>query len=277
MRYALCILLTGLVCLKITAQPLPPGAPAVIITEIMYDLPGVDESLEFIELRNPADTNERSLTGYRLTEGVEYNFPHGIIVPAKAFVLIAKDSVLFESTFGIPAFQWTNGDLDDAGEAVVLRNNFNQIADSVFYSNASPWPMAGGSTGASIVLCNDTTDGTDPLNWVAAGNNTGIVVDGVEIHANPGEECSIDNSVTTTNESHLSIYPNPNNGTFTLGGVSRITTPVQLEVFNISGQLILSTQVEKTRDVSLNLNAGVYLARLSWNSETNYQRLVIVR
>lgn len=276
MRHALCILLTCLICLNLVAQPLPPGAPAVIITEIMYDLPGVDESLEFIELRNPADTNERSLTGYRLTQGVEYSFPHGIIVPPKAFVLVAKDSVLFEATFGIPAYQWTNGDLSDAGEAVVLRNNFNQIADSVFYSNASPWPMAGGGTGASIVLCNDTTDGTDPQNWAAAGNNTGIVVNGVEIHANPGEECSIDNAVVTATENHLSIHPNPNNGTFTLG-TAMPATDVRLEVYSMSGQLVLSTRAANAQQVSVDLDGGIYLVRSLQNRQVSYQRMVIVR
>lgn len=258
------------------AQPLPPGAPAVVITEIMYDLPGTDESLEFIEVRNPSDTNERGLGGYRFAEGIEFSFPSNLVAQPHQFFIVAKDSVAFENAFGVSAFQWTSGDLSDTGERIVLRNNFNAVSDSLTYSNAPPWPMAGAETGASIVHCVDSTAGWNPMNWTAATNSTGIMVNGVELHANPGEECSIDNSIHNLAENGFLIAPNPNTGTFRLQLAGQTQGNLQLDILTLSGQLVYSVPQNGDRTISIQLPAGIYLARLSRESATSYQRLVIV-
>lgn len=271
------IILLSCLSILVKAQPVPPGAPAVNITEIMYDLPGSNESLEFIELRNPSDTNERSLSGYTFTQGIEFSFPFGFIVQPHEFVLVAKDSVAFENAFGVSAFQWFSGDLDDSGETIILKNNFNQVTDSVVYSSSGPWPSAAAGNGASLVLCNDTLPNGGPTNWTAASNNTGIVVNGTEIHANPGMECSVDNAIRETTSELFNLYPNPSTGAFFIS--TKLPNSL-LEVFSATGELVESRQIQHASQgirIATNLAEGIYLVRLSCGAQSSDRRLVVVR
>ena len=263
------------------SQPSPPGAPAVVITEIMYNPPeaGAD-SLEFIELSNPNPNNERSLSGHFFSNGIEFSFPNGYLIGPGAHVLIAKDSIAFENAFGVVAFQWTNSALSNTGEAIVVKNEQNQTIDSVNYGVSLPWPTEPNGNGASLVLCNDTLDNSGPDNWVAATTDAGFSVNGVAVFANASAGCNGLTGIKTRSNQRLSIYPNPSKRDFSLTVPEGFETGnYSLEVLNLNGQVLLQKQLsigtDNTISVSLDFGAGIYLIRLTGNSATLHQRLVV--
>jgi hypothetical protein len=85
----------------------------------------------------------------------------------------------------------------------------------------------------------------------------------------------LDNGAQNADQPSVSIAPNPSLGLFSLTNLSGAET--QVEVYNLSGQLILSSQ---TTDLALQLDltaqpAGLYLCRITANGHTQTRRLVI--
>ncbi len=262
------------------SQPIPPGGPPVVITEIMYNPPeaGAD-SLEFIELRNPSPDNARNLFGYTFTAGIEYTFPFGVIVEPNAYVIVAIDSVAFENTFGIPAFQWTSGALSNNGEAIILENNLNGVVDSVVYDNTAPWSTDADGGGYSLVFCVDSLDNAVVDDWATAQSNTGITVNGTAIYANPGAECTITDDVPSLVSQHVLVYPNPSNGNFSIRTANNLGSRPMMHLYDLHGKLIYQQQISTnglstiaTRGV---VSRGSYLLTIS--SETGlYQQPLII-
>ena len=260
-----------------TGQPLPPGGVTVVISEIMYDMPGTADSLEYIELRNPSDTNERTLNLYKLTEAVDFTFPAGLIVPPLGTVVVAKDSVAFQNTFGYEAYQWHSGELSDIGELIILRNSFNIPVDSVNYQAAPPWPNASGN-GRSIVLCNDTLPNLGHQHWSQASNNTGITVDGVPIFANPGTDCDGWVGITDIETSVFEVYPNPSRGLINIR-LKELFNELGIRITNASGKTVFSEDRHGNSQLiqlELGLAKGVYMLTLTSGTDTFTKQLVIL-
>lgn len=258
-------------------QPLPPGGVTMVITEIMFDMPGTADSLEYIELRNPSDTNERTLSLYKLTEAVDFTFPAGLIVPPNGTVVVAKDAAAFQNTFGYEAYQWTSGELDDNGELIVLRNNFNAPIDSVNYLASAPWPNASGN-GHSIALCNDTLPNLSHENWAQSSNNTGITVAGVPIFANPGTDCDNWVGIEETTASRFDVFPNPSSGLINIR-LEEQHQDVEIRVANTLGKTIFTERkLGNARLIQLHLGLakGIYLLTLSSGNYSFSERLVIM-
>ncbi|MCF8237821.1 MAG: lamin tail domain-containing protein [Saprospiraceae bacterium] len=164
----------------------------VAIQEIMYNPPepGTD-TLEYLELVNLTDIPV-DLTGYSFSAGVVYNFP-SILLPAYGYTVICKDSIRFSAVFGLTAYEWATGSLDNSGETVILINAQGQTVDSVSYSDQGGWPgLPTDGNGSSLVLCDVFGDHNDPANWQAASTPTGIFINGIELKANPlaASDCS---------------------------------------------------------------------------------------
>lgn len=278
MRFPIAIALLGLLAFcTVKGQPLPPGGVTVVISEIMYDMPGTADSLEYIELRNPSDTNERTLNLYKLSEAVDFTFPAGLIVPPLGTVVVAKDSVAFQNTFGYEAYQWHNGELSDNGELIVLRNNFNLPVDSVNYQAAPPWPNASGN-GHSIVLCNDTLPNLDHQHWTQASNNTGITVDGVPIFANPGTDCSGWVGISDIETSAFGVFPNPSSGLINIR-LKESFKEFAIRITNASGKTVFSeTRSGNSQLIQLELGLakGIYMLTLTSGTDTFSKQLVIL-
>lgn len=164
---------------------LQPDIPDIVITEIMYNNPGNDD-LEFIELYNN-DTDAVNLEGYQFTEGIVYTFP-SVTVAAGEYVVVCIDSLAMEASFGVTAWQWTSGSVNNSGEDVILVDNFGNQVDIVVYSDSAPWPEISDGEGPSIVLCDVTADNIDPANWSFSTSPTGVNYGNSqgEIFASPG-------------------------------------------------------------------------------------------
>ncbi|MEM7104195.1 MAG: lamin tail domain-containing protein [Bacteroidota bacterium] len=167
------------------------SAQSLVITEIMYNVPGSD-TLEYIELYNNSG-GILSLNGYTFTNGIVFDFPD-MQMAAEEFLVLARDADAVNNAFGISAMQWTSGGLNNGGEAITIRDNLGLIADTVRYRTIGPWPTGPinpDGDGASIVLCNPFLDNNIGSNWIGAGENTGVIVDNVELLGHPGSGCPL--------------------------------------------------------------------------------------
>lgn len=158
-------------------------AAGVVISEIMYNPPGADTDLEYVELYN-SSTNAVNLLGYSF-EGFTFTFP-GFNLGAGEYVVVAVDSVIFEDTFGSIAFQFQSGALNNGGEAIRLFDGEGGLVDEVSYEPDGDWPAAANGLGASLVLCDPLSDNGDPASWAAATTDAAAVVSGFPVYANPG-------------------------------------------------------------------------------------------
>jgi hypothetical protein len=234
-----------------------PSAPqdAMVITEIMYNPPEADtDSLEFVELYNPS-ANTIDISGYYFREGFDYTFPQGTTVAGNGFVIVASDSVAFENAFGIPAFEWSNSDaLSNSGEDIVLVNSFGLQIDSVNYDDAGLWPSEADGDGYSLVLCDVNADNNDPANWQLANVATGIIVNALEIYADPG---ALSNCITVGKDEIIittfTVYPNPS-----ATGMFETSEAVTGTVYSITGVKV--SDVNNARIIDLSAQpAGMYL------------------
>lgn len=159
-----------------------PAAGGVMISEIMYNPPGSDADLEYLELYN-AGNAAVNLIDYSFN-GFDFTFP-GFNLGAGEYVIVAADSVFFTATFGVPAFEMDGGGLTNGGELIQLLDASGTVVDEVEYEPAGDWPVETNGLGASLVLCDPAADNSDPANWSAARTATGIFIDGFELFANP--------------------------------------------------------------------------------------------
>ncbi|MCP4442510.1 MAG: T9SS type A sorting domain-containing protein [Aureispira sp.] len=157
----------------------------LVISEIMYNTPGVDTA-EFIEIYNNG-TSAVDLTGYTFGLGVAHTFTSGSIAAGDYFV-ITMDTTDFNAVYGFPADdQWTSGNLVNSTEDITLVDGFGRTVDSVRYDDGGPnWPTGTDGQGASIVLCDANTDNNDGANWSRSYTDASTMISGTAIFASPG-------------------------------------------------------------------------------------------
>ena len=120
----------------------------VVISEIMYQsLTDVDLGMpedygeEFIEFYNRGDATA-NLTGWKITNGVNFEFPIVALDAGEYLVVTANPNVFMTNyptvTNYISDYGWT-GHLSNSGEKVELEDNFGIIADQVEYSDEGDW------------------------------------------------------------------------------------------------------------------------------------------
>ena len=149
-------------------------AAQVIINEIHYDPADETSAEEFIELHNPG-TSALDLSGWSLTDAVEFVFPPGTTIPANGYLVIAEDPATLLSVYGTTAIgPWTGG-LRNDGEEIDLRDASGTIQDQVDYGSGFPWPTGARGGGGSMELLNPALDNDLGGSWRTSGStiNTG--------------------------------------------------------------------------------------------------------
>jgi len=278
------LLYSFLTVVAVTISILPSMAQSAglaypIISEIMYNPPeaGTD-SLEFIELYNPNQTTPLDVSGYYFSSGVEYTFPAGSTIPSGGFAVVAIDSVAFENVFGIPALQWQSGALSNSGEAISLRDASGFLVDTVFYDDNASWPSEADEGGASLVLCDPTSDNNLPENWAASTNDISFFSNGFDTYADPAAPSTCitvgianDNVITTM------VYPNPAKDVFSMQ-----FEPTQeagtLNIFNSIGQVVYTETLSvgtTATTIDSQLPSGLYILSLNVGDKTEQHRLIV--
>ncbi|WP_367389662.1 lamin tail domain-containing protein [Lewinella sp. LCG006] len=158
--------------------------PAIVINEIMYSPPGTDSQYEYLELFNNDDV-VINVGGYYFSAGIVDTLPDVDLQPGD-FLLLAVDSVSFEATYGLPAFQWESGSLSNAGETIELRDALGNVVDVVSYDDTNGWPAAANGDGPALVLCDPSSDNELAASWIAGVQPTGVFISGIEILGSPG-------------------------------------------------------------------------------------------
>jgi hypothetical protein len=90
--------------------------------------------------------------------------------------VLSNDTVLFKNTYGFSAFGQFNKPLSNKGETVLLKNGFNQLIDSVAYSDSKPWPEIADGDGYSIEVVEPALDNSLAINWSASENKLGTPI-----------------------------------------------------------------------------------------------------
>ena len=167
----------------------------VVINEIHYNPSpdqGSDDDYEFLELYNTADV-EVDLSGWYFTEGVEYTFPQGILIPESGYLVLAKNALPVEEWYGITGvLQWSDGGLSNGGEDIILVNAQGETVDSLVYDDAGEWPSEPDGNGPSLELISPLFDNALPASWAPSEVDNGT----------PG----VQNSVTTGENAPIITY-----------------------------------------------------------------------
>jgi hypothetical protein len=179
-----------------------PKVGPVVISEIMY-YPDTGNPLnsyaEYVELYNTSgspvalyDTSNPSNT-WLLTdenEGIKLYMPGGITIAAGGRILLVKNLGAFTAEYGapgVPAYEWLEGRLSNAGEKINLAkpgepelNGFVPYyrVDRVNYSDgyhhenfrdlpSDPWPTSPDGGGDALQRSSLTSYGNDVDNWSA--------------------------------------------------------------------------------------------------------------
>ena len=143
------------------------GRAAVVINEIHFN--GVDNTVrnEFIELYNTGPSSE-SLTGWRISGGVDYSFPAGTSIAAGGYLLVSESPSTILAKFSKTALGPWVGSLSSDGEKVNLRDSSDNVVDEVDYAVGFPWPVAAGGDGTSLEKINPALDGSLGASWRSA-------------------------------------------------------------------------------------------------------------
>jgi len=247
----------------------------LVITEIMYNPPETgNDTLEFIELYNN-DIADIDLEGFYFSEGVEYSFPD-IMIESGNYIVVAADTVAFKSAFNVSALQWDNGALNNNGEDIELRDQYGIIQDYVEYDTEFPWPVKPNGTGPSLTFCNPELDNSLGMNWSSSVTFASINSEGDSIFATPGAGCFNVSIENPGQDQDVLIFPNPNNGNFT---IKSDLVNTDYEIFSIIGERIQSGRLSSmTEFITIpEVKRGVYFIRFV-NQEkkvTDVRKLII--
>jgi hypothetical protein len=255
-----------------------PLTEGLVITEIMYDEPPVEQNddLEFIELYNVTDL-PIELGGLRIKGGIASGkLPEYTLQPGDYWIT-AKNTTVFNSFFGVNAYKWIGANLsNDEAELIYIQNTDHHsgvMVDSVTYTIGLPWPEGAAGQGYSMELIDPLSDNSNPVNWKNSSNYFGNYK-GYDIYASPG-------SATLGTEDKLSqnvlkLYPNPvTNGILNIES----TTGNLVIIYNALGQKVFSTKVDDSYNIqTFNLSgwqSGVYFVQISDGRNTSIKKLIL--
>ncbi len=220
----------------------------IVINEIMYN-PEPDFP-EFIEITNSGE-NPVVLDGFVFSKGIDFTFQEeSIVIPGEGVVL-TNDTALFRITYGFSAFGQFSKQLNNGGETLVLKNRFDQIVDSVSYSDTIPWPVGPDGEGFSLELISQELDNSIYSSWKTSDMKNGTPF-----------------KPQTLPDFDAKLYPNPftNKVYIELGNKELAPETFKIEVFNLYGSLVQSTETNGySSKIELNfgnLLPGLYVIRI---------------
>jgi hypothetical protein len=141
------------------------------------------------------------------------------------------------------------------------------VIDQVIWDNGATFPDPNGKSMELKTNKYSSTDNDDGANWYEATASFGEGDSGT-----PGAQNSL--SVLSITNNYFEMYPNPTNSGFVTIKSNQMGA-VQAQVFDLLGKEVINTAVNNERmDVS-NLNAGVYVVKLTQNKNTTTKKLII--
>ena len=146
----------------------------VVFNELYYH-PSRDQptNLEWIELHNQMSVN-MDISGWTLSDGVNFKFPEGTIVPGHSHLVVASDPAALALATGYDqALGPLDGRISNGGERLVLANQEGRRMNVLEYDDNQPWPVGADGSGFSLakILENTTSDRAE--NWTVSTQRNG--------------------------------------------------------------------------------------------------------
>lgn len=148
--------------------------PNLVLNEVHYNPctdQGDDTQWEFFEIYN-AEATSVDLSGYVISQGIDFTFWPGTTIAAGEYIIVAYDSTSYTGN-GYQVFQWLSGGLSNDGETLELSDAFGNVVDAVTFNDASPWPTSPDGNCASLELIDPALDNSLAENWQASFVNDG--------------------------------------------------------------------------------------------------------
>jgi hypothetical protein len=147
----------------------PAAAANLVVSQLHFD-PAGGSAFEFMELMN-ISTQNIDLTGVRVRDAVDYDFPAGIILGPGARLQIAGDLAGFADRYGSAATLRPVGpflgNLNNDGERIRIVSDTQGVIKDFSYDDDLPWPVEAGGDGFQLVLIKpaDNPDHGLAANW----------------------------------------------------------------------------------------------------------------
>ena len=156
---------------RLSAEPLEPRIvldSTVVFSEIMYNPPGTDESLEWVELHNQMAVNV-DISGWRLDDAIEYTFPEGTVIEGGEYLVVAANPDALAAASGLTEiFGPYSGNLSDGGERIQLLNHTDRRMNEVEYDDDGDWSILADGSGASLAKTTSQSASHLVENWTAS-------------------------------------------------------------------------------------------------------------
>src|SRR6185436_9462092 len=142
-----CLLwLVGVMWLPISS----PADSVVVFNEVMYHPASNEPALEWVELHNQ-NAVDVDLSGWRLTEGIDYTFPTGTIIKGRGYLVVAISPGTLAAIASITNLVGPfTGRLSNSGEDLELRDLNNRLMDVLDYGADGQWPVGPDGAGVSL-------------------------------------------------------------------------------------------------------------------------------
>ncbi|MCA9214599.1 MAG: lamin tail domain-containing protein, partial [Planctomycetales bacterium] len=140
----------------------------VVFNEVMYHPSDSGDQQEWIELYNQMAVDV-DISGWKLTNGVEYEFPAATRIRGRSYLVVAADPELLAEQSGIGnALGPFDGRLSNGGESLDLRNNSDRLMDRLDYGDNHPWPVTPDGSGATLAKAKPMSGSAHPENWTVS-------------------------------------------------------------------------------------------------------------
>jgi len=112
----------------------------LVINEIHYNSYDNTDLVEFVEIYN-AGSRDFDLSGWTLTDGVEFTFPQDASIAQGQYRVVGQNAAHLQSIYGVQVVGEFTGVLSNEGERVQLRAHDGGLVDEVDYGVSFPWPV----------------------------------------------------------------------------------------------------------------------------------------
>jgi hypothetical protein len=235
-------------------------------------IPGKD--LEFIEFKNTSK-EAINLSGLVLDSAVYYEFPgNTLLAPGQFYVVASKPSGFF-TRYGLVASGNFQNNLANEGEEVLLADSSGNPVIHFIYDDHAPWPPEADGEGYSLVSkVHDPAGNPAGYEYWRASTYIGgspFKNDPFPVYAG-GEE---------PGDEKILLYPNPTSGLLNIRFPREWAyEESSFQLYGISGNLVYSTLLSGNTSIHLdhlNLEAGVYMVRITGHGEIHTQKIVYNR
>lgn len=162
MRQALGWAAVGLVSV-VTAR----ADSVVVFNEVMYHPAMNEAALEWVELHNQ-NAVDVDLSGWRLTSGVDFEFPVGTVIRGGGYVVVAISPAAVVSAGGTNVLGPFTGRLSNGGEELRLRDLNDRLMDAFTYGVDGDWPVAADGAGVSLAKRHPDLASAPAENWTVS-------------------------------------------------------------------------------------------------------------